>query len=94
MRGFLFLVLLGLCLAGAYVTRPGEGLHRGVASALMEQGRVPRPDIATGAYAFNDFLVVTRSAMRSSDRELMECWGAFTRFLCTGAPPQATRAVS
>ena len=94
MRGFLFLVALGLVAAGAIVTRPSHGLHRGVAAVLLEQGRVSWPDIATGAYTFDDFVVATRSVMRSSDRELLECWGAFTRFLCTGAPPQVPARVS
>ena len=89
MRGFLILlVILGLFGAGAWFTRPSHGLHRGVASTLMEQGRVARPDLATGAWTFDDYYVATRSTMRSSERELLDCWGFFTRFLCTGAPPQ------
>ena len=91
MRAFLvLLVLLGLAGAAGYFTRPGEGMHRGIATSLMTEGRVTRPDIMTGSYAFSDFYVVTRSTMRSSDRELLECWGAFTRFLCTGATPQVS----
>ena len=36
MRGFLFLVfLLAAAGAGGYYTKPGEGLHRGVASVLL-----------------------------------------------------------
>jgi hypothetical protein len=27
--------------------------------------------------------------MTSDDRELMSCWGFFTRFFCTGAAPKA-----
>ena len=47
MRGFLFLVLLlGALGAGGYFTKPTEGLHRGVASVLMQQGKVARPDAA------------------------------------------------
>ena len=90
MRGFLvLLVMLGLLGAGAWYTRPGHGLHRGVASVLMADGRLARPQHAPGAWAFDDFVVATRSAMRSGERELMQCWGFFTRFLCTGAPPTA-----
>ncbi|HOY78532.1 MAG TPA: hypothetical protein PLN33_12040 [Hyphomonadaceae bacterium] len=82
-----FVVLLFLLLiagAGAYVTRPTEGLHRGVASVLMKQGKVERPDEATGRYAFEDFYVVTLSRMSTGDRDVLQCWGIYTRFLCVG----------
>lgn len=89
MRAILVLiVILALVAAGAYVTRPAQGLHRGLASVLMAQGKTARPDAATGKYAFDDFYVATRSTMTSGDRQLLQCWGAFTRFFCTGAPPQ------
>lgn len=96
MRGFLvLLVILGLVAAGAYVTRPNQGFHRGLASKLMEQGTVARPDAASGRYAFDDFIVATRSTMTTADaatgeRQLLQCWGAFTRFLCTGPAPQVS----
>ncbi len=89
MRGFLVLVvILGLVAAGGNFTRPAQGLHRGVASVLMAQGQASRPDAATGKYAFEDFYVATRSTMTSDDREILQCWGAFTRFLCTGPAPR------
>ena len=85
MRGFLFLVfLLAAAGAGGYYTKPGEGLHRGVASVLMQQGKVARPDPATGRYAFDDFYVATLSRMSSGGNDVLQCWGAFTRFLCVG----------
>jgi hypothetical protein len=88
MRGFLVLVvILGLVAAGGYFTRPAQGLHRGVASVLMADGMAARPDSATGKYVFDDFYVATRSTMKSGDHELLQCWGAFTRFLCTGPAP-------
>lgn len=94
MRGLLLLlVILGLLGAGWY-TRPSHGLHRGVASTLMAEGRVARPEPVPGGWAFDDFLVATRSTMHSGDRELMECWGFFTRFLCTGAPPSVAATVA
>jgi len=95
MRGLLvLLVLAGLVGAAAWYTRPSDGLHRGVASSLMAQGRVARPEQAPGAWAYQDFLVATRSTMTSDDRELMSCWGFFTRFLCTGAAPKADVTIS
>lgn len=80
----MFLFLLLIAGAGAYVTRPGEGLHRGVATELMKQGKVERPDQTTGRYEFDDFYVVTLSRMSSGDRDILQCWGLFTRFLCVG----------
>jgi hypothetical protein len=95
MRGFLvLLVVLGLVGAGAWYTRPSHGLHRGVATTLMAEGRVARPEQVAGGWAFEDFMVATRSTMRTGDRELMECWGFFTRFLCTGASPTVDATVA
>lgn len=85
MRTFFVLVfLLAIASAGAYMTRPTQGLHRGVASELMTQGKVERPDQATGRYEFDDFYVVTLSRMSAGDRDVLQCWGLFTRFLCVG----------
>jgi hypothetical protein len=94
MRVFLILLVLLLAIgAGGYFTRPTHGLHRGVATALMKEGQVRPPDPAVGRYVFDDFGVVTRSAMSSGDVQLLQCWGAFTRFLCLGPagvdPPPA-----
>jgi hypothetical protein len=91
MRAFLvLLVLLGLVGVAGYFTRPSHGLHRGVATTLMTEGRVPRPDAATGRWAFDDFYVVTRSTLQAGGRDVLQCWGVFTRFLCTGAAPQVS----
>lgn len=85
MRTFVVLVfLLALAGVGAYMTRPPQGLHRGVASELMKEGKVERPDQATGRYEFDDFYVVTLSRMSTGDRDVLQCWGVFTRFLCVG----------
>lgn len=84
MRIVMFLFLLLIAGAGAYITRPVEGLHRGVASELMKQGKVERPDQAMGRYEFDDFYVLTLSRMSSGDRDVLQCWGLFTRFLCVG----------
>jgi hypothetical protein len=84
--------LLAIAAAGAYITRPGQGLHRGVASTLMADGRVQRPVETTGVYAFDDFMLATRSTMRTGTRDVLQCWGIYTRFFCTGAPPQMTPA--
>ena len=84
--------LFAVAAVAAYTTRPGQGLHRGVAVALMDAGKVARPDAATGRYAFDDFYIVTRSTMTTGEGRLLECWGIYSRFLCTGpaATAQAT----
>lgn len=92
MRFIVVLIFLLLVAgAGAYITRPSEGLHRGVATALMTQGKAERPAATTGHYEFDDYYLVTFSAMSSGDRQLLQCWGAFKRFLCVGPAggPQA-----
>jgi hypothetical protein len=91
MRITIILVFLFAIAAGAaYMTRPGQGLHRGVASTLMAQGSVVRPVETTGVYAFDDFMVATRSTMRTGQRDVLQCWGFYARFLCFGAGAQVT----
>lgn len=94
MRVAIVLVFL-LVVAGiaAYMTRPAQEWHRGIAVALMEEGAVKAPD-ASGAYAFDDFYVVTRSTMTSGEGKLLECWGVYTRFFCTGQTPAKTEATT
>lgn len=95
MRGLVvLLVLLVAIAAGGYFTRPSHGLHRGVASALMAEGVVTRPDAGTGKWAFDDFYVATRSTMTSNGEPVLQCWGAFTRFLCTGSAPKLANPVA
>jgi hypothetical protein len=91
MRFIAVVFLLLVASAGAYITRPTQGLHRGVATELMKQGKAERPDKTSGRYEFEDYYVVTFSAMSAGDRQLLQCWGAFTRFLCVGPAggPQA-----
>lgn len=94
MRAILILlVILGIVGVAGFFTRPSHGLHRGVATELMAEGRVAPPDAASGRWVFDDFYVVTRSTLTSGDRDVLQCWGAFTRFLCTGAAPQVTGPV-
>lgn len=92
MRMAIVLVFL-LAVAGvaAYVTRPAQGWHRGVAVALMEEGKVAKPDATSGKYLFEDFYVVTLSTMTSGEGTVLQCWGIYSRFLCTGpAAPAST----
>lgn len=97
MRVAIVLVFL-LAVAGlaAYMTRPAQGWHRGVAVALMEEGKVKAPDETSGRYLFEDFYVVTLSTMTSGEGALLQCWGVYSRFLCTGpaAPAAATDAAT
>jgi hypothetical protein len=93
MRVVIVLVFLfAVAAVAAYMTRPGQGLHRGVAVALMDEGKVSRPDAVTGRYAFDDFYLVTRSTMTTGEGKLLECWGIYSRFLCTGPAASAAQA--
>jgi|LakMenEpi03Aug12_release.lakeMendotaPanAssembly.Ray.scaffolds.fasta_scaffold181349_2 hypothetical protein len=82
----LFLVFLAAM--AAYMTRPGEAQHRGVARALSETGRMVPAD-PDGERLFDDFLVLTRSRIIAGGRVQLDCWGAYTRFLCMGEPGSA-----
>jgi hypothetical protein len=88
--------LLAAAGVAAYMTRPAQGWHRGVAVALMEEGKVKAPDTTSGKYLFEDFYVVTLSTMTSGEGTLLQCWGVYSRFLCMGpaAPTQATDAAT
>lgn len=93
MRMAIVLVFL-LLIAGvaAYMTRPAQGWHRGVAVALMEEGKVTKPDATSGKYLFEDFYVVTLSTMTSGEGTVLQCWGIYSRFLCTGPAAPAAAA--
>jgi len=91
MRVFLFLVVVAF--ATAFFTKPGQGLHQGVATELIKEGKVGTVDASTRATAFGDFFFVTKSETWLNDKRMIQCWGAFTRFLCFG-PPEADKAAT
>ena len=77
-----FLVLLVAAVTGALFTKPDIEAHRKVATALFMKG------IAAGGEGartddFQDMFVVSKYTAAAGGRTLLECWGAFTRFLCT-----------
>lgn len=82
----LFLVFLAAM--AAYMTRPGEAQHRDVARALSETGRMT-PELSDSRRLFDDFFVLTRSRILAGGRVQLDCWGAYTRFLCMGEPGSA-----
>ena len=77
-----FLLLIIALAAGAFFTKPNLDAHRKVAGALFEQGKAaagaaPRTD------KLDDFYVASKYTWLSNGRPTLECWGAYTRFLCT-----------
>lgn len=79
MRILLFLVVVAA--VGGFFTKPGIEAHRKVAAALFAQGRAaagaaPRTD------KLDDFYVASKYTSLSNNRPTLECWGAYTRFLC------------
>lgn len=82
---FRFLLLLIVAAAiGGFFTRPNADAHARTAAVLFSKSMAdPRgAPIEARASKVEDFYVVTHSVTSAGDQELLECWGAFTRFLC------------
>lgn len=77
----IFLVLVVLLALGAYLSKPGIAMHQKVAAELFAQGKAAAgPEPRTNA--FEDMYVLSKYTALSNKRPMLECWGAFTRFLC------------
>ncbi len=77
----LLLLIVAVAVAG-YFTRPGADAHWKTVAALIQQGKVDGGTMASRGGAFEDFYVVTKYVFSTGGRPQVECWGAFTRFLC------------
>jgi hypothetical protein len=83
-----FCLLLTVALAaGAFFTKPNLDAHRKIAAALFAEGKAaagaaPRTD------KLDDFYVASKYTWFSNGRTTLECWGAYTRFLCLAPTAQ------
>jgi hypothetical protein len=79
-----FLLLIVILAAAGFFTRPDAAAHLKTANALFAMGKADTRGSAIDARTskLDDFYVVTRSTIAVGDKPLLECWGAFTRFLC------------
>jgi hypothetical protein len=84
-----FLLLLIVAAAiGGFFTRPNADAHQKTVSTLFANGNADARGVAIEARSMmvEDFYVATHSVTRTGDVDLIECWGAFTRFFCTQPP--------
>lgn len=96
---FRFLVLL-LLLAGVagYFTKPTEAQHREAVNHTLQQiqeqaasnfdvGSMLQTGVAQISQdgTFTDYYVASRYTVKSGDRALADCWGAFGQVRCTPA---------
>jgi hypothetical protein len=84
-----FLLLLLAAAIAALFTKPDVEAHRKVAATLFMKGMAVS---AEGARTddFEDMFVVSKYTTETDGKMLLECWGAFTRFLCI--QPDADRS--
>jgi hypothetical protein len=93
MKTLLVLVLLAALAAGGYYSKPNQEAHKANADKFLADQRSRDGDdigdliggvleAANRNDSFEDLLVVTKYTAKSGDKTLVECWGAFTQFLC------------
>ena len=77
----IFLVLLLAAAVAALFTKPDVEAHRNVAAALFAKGMAVGAE-GTRTDNFEDMFVVSKYTTQADGKAVLECWGAFTRFLC------------
>jgi hypothetical protein len=94
MKTLLVLVLLAALGAGGYFSKPTQEAHKANADKFLSDQRSRDGDdigdliggvleAANRDDVFEDLLVATKYTAKSGDKTLVECWGAFTQFLCS-----------
>jgi hypothetical protein len=98
MRTLLVLVLLVIVAVGGFLSRPDIEAHRKHTGEVLakEQGGGDAIGGLIGSLlgdrtdSFEDFMVATRLITMGNDKKpVLECWGAFTAFLCSKPATQA-----
>jgi len=99
MRSLLVLILLGALAGGAFLSRPNIEAHRSHAEAALEEKRKAQGDgdaigdligamFENRTDTFEDMMVATKLTTRSGDDVVLECWGVFSQFFCSGPAEQ------
>jgi hypothetical protein len=94
MRSLLVLLLLAALGVGAYMSKPTKEQQLANADKFLADRRARDGDdigdliggLIEGAQrndSFEDMVVATKYAAKAGDKVLVECWGAFTQFLCS-----------
>jgi hypothetical protein len=89
------LLLVAAVGGGACLTRPTEAMMKAEADATFASARRQQvKDFDLGALAkgavdgltrkttYEDFQVAARYAVMDGDKEVLSCWGAYTRVMC------------
>jgi hypothetical protein len=95
MRSLLMLVLIAALGAGGYFSRPDQAAQKANADKVLSEGRKEGGigDLIGGIFqdanrkdSFDDMFVATKYTAKSGDKVILECWGAFTQFMCPTKP--------
>jgi hypothetical protein len=91
------LVLLAALAAGGFLSKPGAEAHRANAEKVLAEQRTKGDDsigdligavLSQGAAGdFEDMIVATKYTARQGGKATLECWGAFSQFLCSTPGP-------
>ena len=87
MRAFLLLIIV-VAMGAGFLTRPTAERHQQIVETLTAKGLAPAaPEGTARELLVDDFYVFTHSRVmaraNADETKLLECWGAYTRFLCT-----------
>ncbi len=92
MKSLLVLVLLAALAAGGFLSKPNLDAHRANAQKVLAEqdkrdsigeliGAMLGGDERTGD--FEDLVVATKYTARQGGKAALECWGAFSQFVCS-----------
>jgi hypothetical protein len=92
MRSLMVLVLLAALAAGGFLSKPDADAHRANAEKVLAEQRNEKGDsigdligavLGQDAGDFEDMVVATKYTARQGGKAALECWGAFSQFLCS-----------
>jgi hypothetical protein len=95
MKTLMILLLTAALCAGGYLTRPDEKAHEANVEKQLSStrggfdiGELIADKVLGGANRkdtrkFVDLFVATRYTVKTDDKVILECWGAFSNFWCS-----------
>lgn len=97
MRFLMLLVLLAVAAGAGWFTKPTEAVMKAEADAIFATKREAQAkDLDLGGLAkgavlgltrtakYEDLTVASRYTVIEDDREVLSCWGVFTKVMCPG----------
>jgi hypothetical protein len=100
MKSLLMLVLIAALGAGGYFSRPDQTAQKANADKVLSETRKDGDigDLIGGLFqeanrkdSFEDLFVATKYTAKDGDKIILECWGAFTQFMCPTKPEAAKK---